>query len=99
MEPLTRIRDLMYQRNYRTSGHVDDRVTDGEFDYDDLEHCILSADRIYKTEHDEHDTATDGNKYTILGRDHAGHRFYTCGKIRRDHLGHYYFFITAHLAD
>ena len=57
----------------------------------------MSAKRIGKTEVDELDTAADGCKYTILGTDTEGYRFYTCGKIIADaNDERLYFFITAH---
>lgn len=99
MDLLTRIQTLIIRRAFRLSGHVDEGIDEGVFDLDDIEHCIMSATRIYKTERDERGTALDGNKYTIMGRNRAGLLFYTCGKLRQDHLGHYYFFITAHAAD
>ena len=74
-------------------------MEDEWFSEEDLIHCIAYATQIYKEERDELHQAVDGYKYTIIGSDSTGHRFYTTGKVLRDYLGQYYFFITAHEAD
>ena len=96
---LNQIKALIEAKHYETASHVDERIEAGEFDPEDMEQAILTATRIHKTERDELSQSTDGKKYTIIGRSRAGNAFYTCGKVKADHLGRHYFFITAHQAD
>ncbi|ETW94052.1 MAG: hypothetical protein ETSY1_36540 [Candidatus Entotheonella factor] len=96
--PLREIQRLVNHGRYRYSQKVEDFIMDGYFDEDDLEHCILSAQRIYKRERDELGYAIHGMKYVILGRDTHGRPFYTVGKMLRSQHGRLYFFITAHQA-
>ncbi|GEM_PF-735380 len=97
---LSLIQNLVANGNYQYSSKVRRFIEDGWYDTKDLERCILTARSIRKIEADELGVATDGQKYTILGRDTQGQSFYTCGKIilnRNDQR--LYFFITAHEAD
>ena len=76
---------------------VQEFIENGDFDLEDLERCIISAQDIQKVEADELATPIDGCKYTILGLDTHGICFYTCGKIIRvPDDQKLYFFITAH---
>ena len=96
---LEEIKQLVAQRRYRYSGKVRNFIEDGFFDETDLEHCILSATRIHKSERDELGQAIHGMKHIILGRDTRGQLFYTVGKVMAGPHGHFYFYITAHKAD
>lgn len=96
--PLREIQRLVEHGQYRYSRKVEERIEDGYFDEDDLDHCILSAQRISKRERDELGNAIHGMKYVILGRDTHGRPFYTAGKMLRSQRGRLYFFITAHQA-
>lgn len=94
---LARIKALVAAGDYHYSRKVRDLMEDEGFGTADLERCILSARYIHRVEPDEIGAAIDGNKYTILGRDAGGYRFYTCGKIIAASQGEgLYFFITAH---
>lgn len=95
---LHQIKRIIAAGRYHPSAKVDALLEHGEFDLEDLETAILSAARIHKRERDEKRSSVDGYKYTIIGRDRAGLPFYTCGKVRQDHFGNFYFFITAHHA-
>jgi len=96
-EQLESIKALVAAGAFHFSRKVQTFMEDGCFRLEDIEHCIMSAKRIGKTEVDELDTAVDGSKYTILGADTEGYRFYTCGKIIADTTDEtLYFFITAH---
>ena len=91
------IKALIASRQYNYSKKVQLFIEEGDFQPEDMEHCILSADVIQKVEPDELRTAVDGCKYTILGVDTQGVAFYTCGKlIRNAESQTLYFFITAH---
>lgn len=91
------IKELISSRQYQYSRKVQDYIEEGEFDFEDMERCILSAAVIEKVESDELGVAIDGCKYTILGLDTQGMSFYTCGKlIRNAEAQKLYFFITAH---
>lgn len=96
---LTDIKNLIIRSEYQVSGKILDAMDAGEFVYEDLECCIETASEITKRERDEHGESVDGYKYTIIGRNLSGDRFYTAGKVRLDTTGSYYFFITAHEAD
>ena len=96
---LKQIKALIEATSYATSDHVDEGLDAGYFDLEDIEQAILSAGRIHKRERDERRESVDGYKYTIIGRNRAGNAFYTCGKVKRDYQGRYYFLITAHKAD
>jgi hypothetical protein len=96
--PLREIQRLVDHGQYRYSRKVEELIEDGYIDEDDLEHCILSAQRIAKRQRDELGQAIDGMKYVILGRDTHGRPFYTVGKMLRAPRGRLYFFITAHQA-
>ncbi|MDP2936447.1 MAG: hypothetical protein Q8O86_08150 [Dehalococcoidia bacterium] len=94
------IKSLVEAGHYHYSNKIRKFVEAGWYETVDLEVCILTATSIHKVEEDELGTATDGKKYTILGRDTQGQRFYTCGKIilsRNDER--LYYFITAHEAE
>jgi hypothetical protein len=91
------IKALIASRQYNYSKKVELLIEEGDFEVEDIEHCVLSADVIQKVEPDELSTAVDGCKYTILGVDTQGFPFYTCGKLIRDAESQkLYFFITAH---
>lgn len=62
----------------------------------DLTVCCVMGGRIYKSERDEKGTAVDGKRHVIFGRALGGHRFYVCGKIKRDDKGRLFLVITAH---
>lgn len=96
---LTEIQNLIRRDEFILSEKVSDMEDAGEFTEKDVASCVLSADRISKTERDEKYQAIDGKKYTIIGRDVAGLPFYTTGKVLADYRGRFYFFITAHTAD
>lgn len=96
---LEEIKQLVATGRYRFSRKVTDLLTEGYYELEDLVHCILSATEIYKRERDERRESVHGMKYTILGRDTCGLRFYTVGKVVKARDGRYYFFITAHAAD
>ncbi len=94
------IQSLVLAGSFHYSNKVRQFIEDGWYDTSDLKRCIRTATKIYKVEEDEMGLATDGCKYTILGRDSLGQPFYTCGKIilsRNDER--LYFFITAHEAN
>ena|ERR1700756_2404738 len=91
------IKALIASRRYNYSKKVQLFIEEGDFDVEDLEHCVMSAGVIHKVEPDELCTAVDGCKYTILGVDSQGCAFYTCGKLIRDEASDtLYFFISAH---
>jgi hypothetical protein len=96
---LDEIRRLIIERNYDYSEKVREFMEAGWFCNEDLEECILSAADFHKVENDELKTSIDGKKYVILGRDGCGRWFYTCGKVKRNEDGKFYFFITAHRAE
>lgn len=50
---LEEIKQLVAQGRYRYSRKVRDFIEDGFFNVEDLEHCILSATKIYKSERDK----------------------------------------------
>ena len=93
------IQNLIERKEFRISNKVAEYVDLGEFSRDDLIRCIETAPKIAKREKDERGESVDGYKYTIIGWNTRGLRFYTAGKILRDLTGNYYFFITAHEAD
>jgi len=93
------IKELVHNESYGYSAKVRKFMADGWYSHEDLEHCICTAARIHKTEKDEKGESTDGCKYTILGNDTEGYRFYTCGKFMATDDGEVYFFITAHEAE
>ena len=96
-EKLDAIKGLVAAGAFHFSTKVQSFIEDGWFRLEDIERCIMSAKGIDKTEVDELGTAVDGWKYTILGTDGEGYRFYTCGKIIADaNNERLYFFITAH---
>jgi len=91
------IKTLVSQRQYGYTEKIQHLIEEGDFDLEDIERCILSADEIQKVELDERGTAIDGCKYTIIGVDTWGVTFYTCGKlISNEESQQLYFFITAH---
>ena len=96
---LEEIKQLVAQRRYRYSRKVRDLIADGFFDVADLEHCILSAVKIHKSERDELGQAVHGMKHVILGNDTNGQLFYTVGKVMPGPPERFYFYITAHQAD
>ncbi len=96
---LNQIKNLIHCDEFTASRKVLDQIDNGEYTTNDLTTCIITAERIYKSEHDEHVQAVDGLKHIIIGYDTHGARFYTAGKIRQDYRSRYYFFITAHSAD
>ena len=96
---LEEIKRLIHAGDYDYSEKVRAFIEDGWFGEEDLEHCILSATEIFKTEKDELKVSIDGKKYVILGKDTFGYPFYTCGKIISGEGRRLYFFITAHEAD
>ena len=99
MDKLDQIKSLILHDQVDYSQKVQEQLEEDLFAEQDLAHSILTATRIYKRERDEKAQAADGYKYTILGKDTHGHPFYSAGKILKDHLGNYYFFITAHASD
>ena len=96
---LADIKNLIQRREYRFSEKVREMEIEGEFTRWGVLNCVLTADRIYKTERDELKKAVDGKKHTIIGHDESGLPFYTTGKVLADYRGRFYFFITAHAAD
>lgn len=96
---LDEIKTLIIKRQYEVSQKVQELLEQEYFEKQDLENCILTATRIHKKQRDERGTAVDGLKYVIIGLDTHGQRFYTTGKVIKDHLGSFYFFITAHQAE
>ncbi len=96
---LEEIKQLVAQGRYRYSRKVRDFIEDGFFDVEDLEHCILSATKIYKSERDELGQAIHGMKHVIVGKDTHGQLFYTVGKVMPGPQERFYFYITAHQAD
>ena len=91
------IKALVSEQRYQYSLKVQQFIENGDFDLEDLERCIMTADSIQKTEPDELGVSIDGSKYTIIGLDTQNVVFYTCGKIIRiPDDGKVYFFITAH---
>ena len=96
-EQLEVIKTLVASAPIHYSKKVQRMIEDAWFRLEDIEHCIMSANHIEKTEVDEIGTAVDGCKYTIKGTDTEGYRFYTCGKIiAGDNDERLFFFITAH---
>ena len=94
------IKALISSKRYNYSKKVQISIEEGDFELEDIEHCILGAELIEKVELDELGTAIDGCKYTILGEDIEGMSFYTCGKlIRSSNSQMLYFFMTAHAPD
>jgi hypothetical protein len=96
---LDQIKRLIIEQNYDYSEKVREFMEAGWFCNEDLERCILSATDFCKIENDELNTSVDGKKYVILGIDGCGCDFYTCGKVKKDDTGRFYFFITAHPQD
>ncbi len=96
-EKLDAIKRLVEAGAYHYSRKVQTFIEEGWFRLEDIQDCIMSAKSVEKTEVDELGTAVDGCKYTILGTDTEGYRFYTCGKIIADANDEtLYFFMTAH---
>jgi hypothetical protein len=96
-EQLGIIKGLVADDAFHFSKKVQTLIEDGCFRLEDIKHCVMSAKRIEETEVDELGKAIDGRKYTILGTDTEGYRFYTCGKIiAGGNDERLYFFITAH---
>ena len=93
------IKELIVRKQYEVSEKVQDLLDQEYFEKRDLENCLQTAHRIHKKQRDEKGVAVDGMKYVIIGMDTHGQSFYTAGKVVKDHLGHLYFFITAHHAD
>ena len=94
------IKSLVAAGDYHYSRKVHDFIADGWYERADLEKCILTATSLRRVDDDELGVATDGKKYTILGRDTNGQPFYTCGKIiLSENEQRLYFFITAHESD
>ena len=96
---LDEIKKLIERSEFEVSSKVDTLIAEGLFTFADLSNTILTARDIAKREKDELVEAVDGYKYTVIGWDRSGHRFYTAGKILADYQGHLYFFITAHKAE
>ena len=96
---LGEIKQLVARNQYQYSQKVREFIEDGFYDEEELVHCILSAEGIYKQEKDELGQAVHGMKYVILGRDTYGRPFYTAGKVMQKREGRFYFYITAHQAD
>jgi len=96
---LDEIKQLVSQERYHYSSKVRECIEEGFFSEVDLEHCILSADRVYKQQRDELKQSVDKRKYVIAGRDTHGQPFYTVGKVMPGVQGRVYFFITAHQAE
>lgn len=93
------IKSLVAEGHMHYSCKVRHQIAEGWYSEEDLRTCIFTATFIHKIEVDEMGTATDGFKYTILGRDTLGNPFYTCGKIiLSNNYNRLYFFITAHEA-
>lgn len=99
MDKLVQIKNLILHNHFDYSRKVQELLEEDLVSEQDLVNCILTATRIYKRERDEKGQAADGFKYTILGKATQGAPFYSAGKILKDHLGHFYFFITAHASD
>ena len=99
MDKLAQIKRFILHDRFDYSRKVQELLEEDLVTEQDLVNGILTATRIYKRERDETGQATDGYKYTILGTDAHGHPFYSAGKILKDYLGNYYFFITAHVSD
>jgi len=72
---LEEIKQLVARRQYQYSQKVRESIEDGFFDEEDLVHCILAAESVYKQEKDELGQAVHGMKYVILGRDTYGRSF------------------------
>lgn len=99
-EQLEFIKGLVADGAFHFSNKVRTLLEDGWFRLEDVQHCIMSANGIQKTEVDEVGKAVDGRKYTILGPDTEGYQFYTCGKIiAGGNDERLYFFVTAHEDD
>ena len=77
------------------TAHVWARLHAGDFDDEDIDHCILCG-HVVKIQKDDHNEAVDGHKYVILGPDRGGALFYVCGKIMRDSESRFFLCITAH---
>ena len=93
---LSKIRTLIRRTEYSLSKHVREKIVDGEFAQEDIEDSILSG-KIIKTQRDDVNTASDGNKYIILGRLASGLPFATLGKLQWDEENHCeYFVITGY---
>ncbi len=73
------IRALASDFRIAYTGHVIERVADGDFTYDDVRTCLTNARRVVKAETDGQ--ALDGLRYVVRGPDTGGCAFYTCGKI------------------
>ena len=89
------IRKLVSSENAKFSGHLYDKIRDGEFGLEDIE-CSIANGKILKTMKDEEGGAVDGKKYVIAGRCKGGLGFETVGKIMNSDDGDSYFFITAY---
>ena len=96
-EQLEAIKGLVAEGAVHYSAKINRFLEEGRFEFEDVEHCVMTATTIHKREVDELNVAVEGWKYTILGDDRDGYPFYTCGKIIADEKGtNFYFFITAH---
>lgn len=93
------IQRLVARGEYELSAKVYSLVEDGLFDEADLVECVTTAPGVYKRERDEKGGSVDGLKYVIIGTDTRGRPFYTAGKVARDAMGQFYFYITAHAAN
>ena len=74
---LEEIKQLVAQQRYSVFEESLDFIEDGFFEETDLEHCILFATKIHKSERDEFGQAIHGMKHVILGTDTHGQLFYT----------------------
>ncbi len=91
---LLRIQRLAQANQYRLSVHVREKIEDGEFYLQDIEHAIASGS-IVESQKDDLCQSSDGRKYTIRGYDLCGAAFEVIGKIVVDHEGDTFLVITA----
>ena len=89
------IRELVLCGDYKFSQHLQQKIGDGEFSFEDIENCIAHG-LLQRWEKDEKGGAIDGKKYIIVGPCKGGLGFDTVGKIIKTNDGEAYYFNTAY---
>ena len=89
------IRQLVGSGDYDYTEKVRELIEDGWFCEEDIERCVETGE-LCKKQKDEMGNSVDSKKYTILGRDCAGAKFYCACKIMKGEDGKLVLIITAH---
>ena len=92
------IRCLVAKRQYLLTEKVQNLLSEGYFETEDLE-CSIVNGTVEKTECDEFKDSVGNKKYIIIGPDRCGYLFYSVGKLQRLDGSRIYTVITAHHAE